>query len=247
MCIAPLVAACAIDQSDAAEIELDIDDPIELDGELVPPDELVSRVDQADYSTDWVQGTATMYGGGNGGACLFGPVSPRPIVAVGSAMYPEVCGGCVEIQGSHGTVVAEVVDQCPECAPDRLDLSVSAWQTVTQQFPSIIDIDWRRAPCDTNDNVLVDVTVGSSAWFMELIVRQSRYAVSQVQTRSAGTNAWINASRHWSNKWTVNGTPVTTPLSVRLIDERGEIITAHDLIDAAYEYGAYDFGAQFPW
>lgn len=156
-------------------------------------------------------------------------------------------GGCVEIQGSDGTVVAEVVDQCPECAPNHLDLSTSAWQAVTNQLPSVIDIDWRRAPCDTNDNVLIDPAIGSNLWHLELIVRQSRYAVSQVQTRSAGTNAWIDASRSWSNKWQVNGTPVTLPLSVRLIDERGEIITAHDLIDAIYGYEAFDFGTQFPW
>src|SRR5690348_9189478 len=71
-----------------------------------------------------VTGTATHYVLAGTGNCSYpAPPADGLYVALSPAEYGGAasCGGYVEVSGPNGSVRAEVIDQCPPCAPGHID------------------------------------------------------------------------------------------------------------------------------
>ena len=92
-----------------------------------------SFVAAAPAKRDGGSGQATYYyQNGNAGSCGQYNSDDTPIVAVNSAqMYDGLCGSPVWIQYNGNTIQATVADTCPTCSYGSLDLSVGAFNELT--------------------------------------------------------------------------------------------------------------------
>lgn len=64
------------------------------------------------------------------GACGNTNSDSELIAAVSASLFDseDVCGKSITITGDAGTTTVTVVDRCPGCGPDDLDLSSTAFQ-----------------------------------------------------------------------------------------------------------------------
>src|SRR5581483_11252504 len=84
--------------------------------------------------------TALYYDPGSAvGSCTLGPF---PATGRYASLPPRqygkgtLCGSYLEVRGPHGTVRAEVVDLCPGCAADTINLSRSAFGKIVGPGPA---------------------------------------------------------------------------------------------------------------
>lgn len=69
-------------------------------------------------------------------ACGSTHANSELVVAINQPQYgymanpnlAPICHQCVRIYGPHDTVVARIVDKCPECKRMDLDLSLATWE-----------------------------------------------------------------------------------------------------------------------
>lgn len=99
-------------------------------------------------------GEATFYGGNTaGGMCSYSTYT-IPSGIYGTALSDsnwegsEACGGCVEVTGPNGNkVTAMVVDQCPGCGENHLDLFQDCFAELADISKGIIDVTWEYVDC----------------------------------------------------------------------------------------------------
>ena len=95
-------------------------------------------------------GFATFYDpGGNLGACG----TPIPDDFLGVAVSPtfgkDACNKRIQVDGPQGSVQVTVVDICPSCEPDHLDLTRSAFSQIASPDLGKVPITWSWI---SNDN-----------------------------------------------------------------------------------------------
>ncbi|SNX85024.1 related to B2-aldehyde-forming enzyme [Melanopsichium pennsylvanicum] len=90
------------------------------------------------------QGQATYYyQGGNAGSCGTVNSDSSTIVAVNSAqMNDAMCGQKLWINANGKTIEAVVADTCPTCGEGSLDLSVGAFEQLSNLDAGEIPITW---------------------------------------------------------------------------------------------------------
>jgi rare lipoprotein A (peptidoglycan hydrolase) len=103
-------------------------------------------------------GEATFYGGNTaGGMCSFtGYTIPSNLfgTALSDSNWAnaEACGQCVSVTGPSGTkITAMVVDQCPGCGNNHLDLYPDAFKKLADPSKGVINISWDYVPCGITD------------------------------------------------------------------------------------------------
>ena len=108
-------------------------------------------------------GEATFYGGNTqGGMCSFSTYT-IPSGIYGTALSDsnwdgsEACGGCVEVTGPNGNkVTAMVVDQCPGCGENHLDLFQDCFAELADISEGIIDVTWEYVDCPITVRINID-------------------------------------------------------------------------------------------
>ncbi|MEM6930670.1 MAG: RlpA-like double-psi beta-barrel domain-containing protein, partial [Myxococcota bacterium] len=210
-----------------------------------------------DGLSDWQPGRATFYGGNpDGNACRWAAADETPnygtfYAAAGADawasgfgcgdVYEVVCTGpyvptspvvgtCAAISG----VRVVVVDQCPECASNHLDL-------VTEPFAALWDgeagvvgqlaIELRRVEGDFGVPASVDMASGSSPFWFGFTLRYSNRRVLDIEWQHANDSTWRTARLEQSGLWVAeNLEDVALPVSLRLTNEDGDVVVATNAI-----------------
>ncbi|MBW0505631.1 hypothetical protein O181_045346 [Austropuccinia psidii MF-1] len=102
---------------------------------------------QANNNSRKYTGKGTNWGASwQGGNCAF-TQWPQPkgfgAVAMASNLWDSsgMCGACLKITGTGANATGIVMDQCPSCSKDSLDLDTDIWKTLSGgKPPGIIDI-----------------------------------------------------------------------------------------------------------
>ena len=150
---------------------------------------------------------------GSGEAVFYNPVqaedrcSIEPLAADG--LYASLpawqygdgaeCGAYVDITGPLGTVQAEIVDLCPGCAADQLDLSTAAFARIQHPAAGTARITYQLARDPALPGPLaVRVGSGSSAGSLAIQVLNHGNPLSGVQVNgrtltSRGDGYWVAA------------------------------------------------------
>jgi len=68
----------------------------------------------------------------------------------------NACGACLEVTGSKGTVIVQVVDRCPECAEGDVDLTEQAFEKVENPIDGRVQISWKFIECPINKTIKVN-------------------------------------------------------------------------------------------
>ncbi|KAJ3316806.1 hypothetical protein HDV06_002819 [Boothiomyces sp. JEL0866] len=90
---------------------------------------------------------------GNGiGACALDCVNHNYFVSVNTAMYqPSMCGLCVQITYNGKTTVGPVVDRCPGCPGQGLDISPPMFTELAGSLDvGRFDADWQFITCPSS-------------------------------------------------------------------------------------------------
>lgn len=138
----------------------------------------------AQDTAQWFTGKATYYNFTGRGNCAFkAPSKPVLTAAINTAQYAgsELCGACLEVQGSKGSVVVRVEDRCPGCPFGSLDLSMTAFATIDDLAKGRIPIKWRVVPCRDTSDISIYVERGANAYFAMLKVQGANMPVHSLE------------------------------------------------------------------
>lgn len=148
------------------------------------------------------RGEATFYGGNvSGGTCSFtGYTIPSGIfgTALSDSNWASAsnCGACVQVTGPSGTKIkAMVVDQCPGCGPNHLDLFPDAFKKLADPSKGVIPVSWDIVPCGITSPIVLKNKEGTSKYWFSMQVMNSNIAVSKLEVSTDGGMSWKPTTR----------------------------------------------------
>jgi expansin len=149
-------------------------------------------------------GQVTYYGGNlRGGMCSFSTYNPPGnvyLTAISDANWngSSACGVCVRVAGpapAHTQITAMVVDQCPGCGTNHLDLFPDAFARLANPSAGIIPVTWDVVPCGISSPIAVRSKEGASRWWFSMQVLNSNVAVKQLDVSTDGGRTWQGTNR----------------------------------------------------
>jgi expansin (peptidoglycan-binding protein) len=178
---------------------------------------------------------ATFYDADGTGHCGYDVAPDRMVVAVSSADWAGSvhCGRCLQVWGPEGMVIVRVVDSCPTCGADHIDLSAEAFDLVADPQQGIVPVAYRSIACPVAGPVAVKQKEGSNPWWLALQPRNHRHAIAAVSVRENGATNWQPTSRQDYGYFLIeSGAPagLDPPLDVRITDVHGRVVIENDLI-----------------
>jgi expansin (peptidoglycan-binding protein) len=140
------------------------------------------------YATGLKQGVATYYDATGDGSCGFGPSSNLDVSAFDLANFAgsASCGSCVSVSGPKGAITVRVVDSCPDCTSNHMDLSQEAFAKIADVSAGRVPITFQVVACDVTGNLSYRFKEGSSRWWTALQIRNHRVPIAKVEYRRAG-------------------------------------------------------------
>jgi expansin (peptidoglycan-binding protein) len=173
-------------------------------------------------------GTATHYVLTGTGNCSYpSPPADGLFVALSPAEYhgAAACGGYVEVSGPHGSVRAEVIDQCPPCAAGHIDLSEAAFARIAPLSAGLVSVTYRAvADPPLPGPVALRVKEGSSRYWLALLAMNTGNPLASVQVESAA-GGWRDLVRADYDYWIASSGAGDGPFTVRLTDTAGHRVT----------------------
>ena len=152
------------------------------------------------------RGDATFYGGNvSGGKCSFtGYTIPAGIygTALSDSNWSEAgnCGVCVQVTGPSGTKIkAMVVDECPGCGPNHLDLFPDAFAKLAKPEAGVIPVSWDVVPCGITSPIVLKNKEGTSKYWFSMQVMNSNVPVSKLEVSTDGGKSWKSTTRQEYN------------------------------------------------
>ncbi|KAF2184636.1 carbohydrate-binding module family 63 protein [Zopfia rhizophila CBS 207.26] len=147
-------------------------------------------------------GEATFYGGNvAGGTCSFsGYTIPSGILgtALSDSNWASAgnCGACVSVKGPDGnSIKAMVVDQCPGCGNNHLDLFPDAFAKLADPSKGVIPVSWSIVPCDITSPIVLKNKEGTSKYWFSMQVMNSNVPVSKLEVSTDGGKTWQGTTR----------------------------------------------------
>lgn len=204
-----------------------------------------------------ITGTATFYDADGTGNCSFpkSNASPLLVVAPNKSRWYNVgtelagaCGECLNVTGSKGFVVVEVVDSCPsgtgamDCGVSGadLDLSQDAFSRIANLSDGKVPITFQVVPCTVAGFMQYVFKDGSNQYWSPIQIRNHREPIATVEYDSDGKGTWVNLPRSDDNYFrpiTVTVDPVTKQqtivenglgahngLTLRITDAYGQVV-----------------------
>ncbi|KAK5110062.1 hypothetical protein LTR62_006306 [Meristemomyces frigidus] len=196
-------------------------------------------LDQRHVARQTLSGQATYYGGNvAGGTCSFSTYT-LPSGLYGTALSDSNwsdaanCGGCVAVTYGGKTITAMIVDECPGCGTNHLDLFPNAFTELAPASKGIIDVNWDYVPCPVVGNLQIHMKSGVSQYYFNAQVVNAHRRTNTLETsidqgktwkattrttynfflNSSGlgaTSAWIRVTSHTGTQVIVKDVPMTS-------------------------------------
>jgi expansin (peptidoglycan-binding protein) len=148
------------------------------------------------------RGEATFYGGNTaGGMCSFtGYTIPSNLfgTALSDSNWDSAnaCGQCVSVTGPSGTqITAMVVDQCPGCGVNHLDLYPDGFKKLADPSKGIISISWDFVPCGITSPMVLKNKSGTSKFWFSMQVMNANVGVAKLEVSTDGGATWQATKR----------------------------------------------------
>jgi expansin (peptidoglycan-binding protein) len=141
-------------------------------------------------SSELKKGVATFYdySGGSGVACSFDKDGNTDVTAIDTAEYAKsaACGSCLAVSGPTGQLTVRIVDECPDCDSNHLDLSAEAFAKIADPKDGRVPITYQLVACDVSGNLSYRFKEGSSQYWTAIQVRNHRVPIAKVEYKKAG-------------------------------------------------------------
>lgn len=197
-------------------------------------------------SAPFGNGQATYYTGSGVGACGVPLADSNLAVAVSTTVFQgsAMCGRCVQITGPSGTITAPVVDSCPTCGTNDLDLSPTTFAAIGTIANGAEPVSWQTVECPVAGSMSYQFQ-SSNAFFLNVMIRNHRYGVAGVSVQPMGAPSFSVMTRSTGNTFTyTQGAQILFPIVLRLTDTNGA--TVDDAIAALQNDIITPGSAQFP-
>lgn len=136
------------------------------------------------YSTELKEGIATFYDATGAGNCSFDATpNDLDVAALDANGYAgsAACGACVKVKGPDGEVTVRIVDSCPGCDANHIDLSRSAFAKIAEPSRGRVPVSFQTVACGVPGNMAFHFKDGSSKWWTAIQVRNHRLPVAKVE------------------------------------------------------------------
>jgi expansin (peptidoglycan-binding protein) len=200
---------------------------------------------QAAYPTDTTSsnsksGEATFYGGNlSGGMCSFtGYTIPSGLfgTALSDSNWDTAgnCGACVSVTGPSGNkVTAMIVDQCPGCGTNHLDLFPDAFAELAEPSTGEISTTWDIVPCGITTPIVLKNKEGTSSHWFSMQVMNSNVAVSKLEVSTDNGSTWQATTRQEYNYFENSSGFGTESVDVKVTSTSGGSIVVKGVSVAA--------------
>lgn len=106
------------------------------------------------------------------------------------------CGVCVSVTGPKGNkITAMVVDECPGCGPNHLDLFPDAFAKLEDPSKGIIPVSWDIVPCGITTPITLKNKEGTSKYWFAMQVMNSNMPISKLEVSIDGGVSWKPTTR----------------------------------------------------
>ncbi|CAG8971270.1 hypothetical protein HYALB_00001436 [Hymenoscyphus albidus] len=182
-------------------------------------------------------GEATFYGGNvQGGTCSFSTYT-IPSSLYGAALSDSNwdnsanCGACISVTGPSGNAVtAMIVDQCPGCGTNHLDLFPTGFSALADPSKGIIPVSWSYVDCPITGPLQLHNKEGVSAnWFSMQVVNANK-AVKSLEVSTDGGSTWKSTSRQTYNFFENSAGFGTTTVDVKVTSSSGETVVVKNIV-----------------
>lgn len=191
-------------------------------------------------------GRATYYGATGAGNCSFDP-SPNDLMvaAMNTVDYANarLCGAYVEVTGPEATVVVRIVDRCPECPQNHIDLSEQAFDRIAELSAGNIPITWRIVSPALDGPIVYRFKEGSNQWWTAVQIRNHRNPVARLEYRTS-QGQFKPVPREEYNYFVETSGMGPGPYTFRVTDIYGNVLTDSNL--PFVENGETPGSQQFP-
>ncbi|CAI7671260.1 unnamed protein product [Penicillium viridicatum] len=187
-------------------------------------------------SSNGTPGKATFYGGNvSGGTCSFSGYT-LPSHLFGAALSLQrwddaaECGACVSVTGPKGnSIKAMIVDQCPECESNHLDLFQDAFAELSDISAGIIQTTWSYVSCDLDGPLKLKNKEGTSAYWFSMQVVNANEAVTALEVSTDGGSSWKSTTRTYYNFFENTAGFGTSTVDVRITGASGKTVVVKDV------------------
>ncbi|KAK1988710.1 RlpA-like double-psi beta-barrel-protein domain-containing protein-containing protein [Colletotrichum cereale] len=178
-----------------------------------------------------ISGRSTFYGGNtSGGKCSFSTYQ-IPSSLYGTAFSGQVwdsaahCGACVKVTGPKGnSLVAMIVDECPECNKGHLDLFQNAFTQLGSLSDGIISTSYEFVKCGITSPIKLHNKSGTSAYWFSMQVLNHNEPVSTLEVSTDGGSTWKKTTRQPYNFFENSSGFGTDSVDVRVTGESGKAV-----------------------
>jgi expansin len=141
-------------------------------------------------SSELSSGVATYYdySGASGVACSFDVTSDTDVTAMNDADFGQSasCGSCLNVSGPKGTVTVKIVDRCPGCDKNHIDLSEQAFAKIADPKAGRVPVTYQLVACSVKGNMSYHFKEGSSKYWTAIQVRDHRIPIEKVEYKKNG-------------------------------------------------------------
>ncbi|KAJ5518308.1 Barwin-related endoglucanase [Penicillium expansum] len=180
-------------------------------------------------SSSGFAGKATFYGGNvGGGTCSFSGYasratsSARPSPSSDGTMPPTA----VPVYPSPDL---RIVDQCPECESNHLDLFQDAFAELSDISAGIIPTTWSYVSCDLDGPLKLKNKEGTSAYWFSMQVVNANEAVTALEVSTDGGSSWKSTTRTYYNFFENSAGFGTSTVDVRITGASGKTVIVKDV------------------
>lgn len=154
-----------------------------------------------------------------------------------------VCGACAHVLGPKGEILIRIVDQCPGCPDNHIDLSPDAFSKIADIAAGIVPITWNYAACEVSGPIVYHWKEGSNPFWTAVQIRNHRYAIASVEYKGSDGN--YHAMNRESYNYFIEPSGLGEgPYAMRVTDIYGQVL--EDTGVAFIEAGDSPGAGQFP-
>ncbi|KAK0730229.1 RlpA-like double-psi beta-barrel-protein domain-containing protein-containing protein [Lasiosphaeris hirsuta] len=115
------------------------------------------------------------------------------------------CGACLQVNGPRGSVKVMIVDSCPSCQQNRLNLFDDAFRKIGDPTDGIIPVTFDIVSCGITSPLWVRNKVGTSKYFFSMQVLNANFPVTALHVSTDGGNRWEETTRQNYNYFEKEG------------------------------------------
>ncbi|KAI0101599.1 carbohydrate-binding module family 63 protein [Nemania sp. FL0031] len=182
-----------------------------------------------------VAGRSTFYGGNlNGGACSFATYTlPSGIfgTAFSGAAWDSAahCGACLQVTANGKSIIAMVVDKCPECEAGHLDLFENAFDVLSPSSSDLLSTSYTFVDCPISSPLVLHNKSGTSAYWFSLQVVNANEPVAKLEVSTDGGSTWKATTRQDYNFFENASGFGTDTVDVRVTSESGSTVVVKNV------------------